>query len=145
MSGYSDKARRAMNFVDFRRDGKDEIFHFEDRGPVVSVIDLDAKAVENDKSRKVLWTGSYLQGSAANIPRGGEIPLESYPDGDIMMLVVRGEGVLESGKDSFLISSGYGIFVGSGKNYSIKNTGRWDMKLICVSAPPRYGRGSEKL
>ncbi len=142
MIRYSEKAQRAKNFVDFRRDFQSASPLPMDRGPMPYALNIDTATVENENFRTVLWTGAHLQTTLMSISAGGEIPVENHEGSDQMLYIVRGEGEVIIEGEMMTVRSGYAVFIPAGKTHRVKNTSGRELKLFSVYAPPIHRRGS---
>jgi mannose-6-phosphate isomerase-like protein (cupin superfamily) len=119
-----------------------------DHGPNPYVVNVEQAASENQNFRAAIWTGNYLQMTLMSIPKGGEIGLENHPDTDQFIRVERGSAVVKMGKckerTDFQkrMCCGDGVFVPAGTWHNIMNTGRMELKVSSIYAPPHHPRGT---
>ncbi len=107
--------------------------------PPVSYRDNIVKATEgNTNFRQVLFTGLNSQLVVMSIPPGGEVGREvhKYTEQTLFFLSGQGEGEL-NGKN-FPIVSGDVVVVVPGTDHNFWNTGKEDMKIYTVYAPPNH-------
>jgi mannose-6-phosphate isomerase-like protein (cupin superfamily) len=104
--------------------------------------DIVKAAKANKNFRKVLATGTHSQVVVMSIPPGGEIGEEVHNDVDQVLVCVQGEGqVVLSGK-----KSAFGVdrlvHVPAGTRHNFVNTGKTDLRLFTVYAPPEHAPGT---
>jgi mannose-6-phosphate isomerase-like protein (cupin superfamily) len=101
-------------------------------------------ARENDKFRKVLWTGDNTQLVLMAIPKGGEIGGEVHEGHDQLLYFVAGSGVAKIGDVETEIADGDVSIVPSGKFHNFRNTGTGMLKLFTTYSPPEHEPGTEQ-
>lgn len=156
MNRYNDKRERAARMTDFRKGVKDFVpsssgnIYRVDKGPVPTVINIDAKAIENENYISALWTGANLQLTVMSVPAHEEIPMEIHGNEDQMVYVVKGEGEVTVGSSVnspevvSQLKSGYCVLIPAAKHHMIRNSGERELKLFSVYAPPVHLRGTVK-
>lgn len=98
-------------------------------------------AKENTNYRKVIYTGTKSQLVLMSIPVGGDIGMETHTDVDQILVIVEGEGkAILNGQDSPIEKHDL-IFVPAGTEHNFVNTGKEDLKLYTVYAPPNHPDG----
>ena len=117
-------------------------------GPKPYTADLNQLAMQNQNYRTALWTGRYLQVTLMSIPPCGDIGAEIHPDTDQMIRVEAGRAVVQMGKCKdrmdvrHRLSEGDVVFVPAGTWHNVVNSGRGDLKVSSVYAPPHHKRGT---
>ena len=93
---------------------------------------------ENTYFRRVLFTGKNSQLVVMSIPPGGEVGEEThkYTEQTLFFLSGTGEGML--GDKKFPIVPGDVVVVVPGTQHNFWNTGREDLKIYTVYAPPNH-------
>ncbi len=96
----------------------------------------DASA--NGLFRRVLFTGKKSQLVVMSIPPGGEVGEETHAhvEQTLFFLSGTGEGMLDG--DRFPIGPGDVAVVTPGTRHNFRNTGREDLKIYTVYAPPNH-------
>ena len=100
-------------------------------------------ARENEKFRKVLWTGNKTQLVLMAIPEDGEIGGEVHEGHDQLLYFVEGSGVAKIGETECEITDGYVSIVPSGTFHNFRNTGSGMLKLFTTYSPPEHEPGTE--
>lgn len=93
---------------------------------------------ENTYFRRVVFTGLNSQLVVMSIPPGGEVGKEThkYTEQTLFFLSGTGEGELD-GK-TFPIVPGAAVTVVPGTEHNFRNTGKTDLKIYTVYAPPNH-------
>lgn len=103
--------------------------------------DIIQLAKENTFFRKEIATAKYSQVVLMNIKPGGEIGEEVHQQ-DQILVFVHGEGKsMLNGKES-LIKAGQLVLVPAGTKHNFVNTGKEDLKLFTIYAPPEHEPGT---
>ncbi len=119
-----------------------------DYGKNPLVIDLNVATEKNEYFRRALWTGEYLQLTLMSIKPGDDIDLEVHPNIDQLIYIVSGTGVTKIGpnkenlKYESKIYKDTAIFIPAGTWHNIINTGKQDLKLYTLYAPPEHPFGT---
>ena len=95
-------------------------------------------AKENTYFRRVMYTGKNSQLVLMCIPPKGEIGDEVHPMTDQILFFVVGSGEAIVAGESDKICEGDVVFVPANTEHNFKNTGKTDMKLYTVYAPPAH-------
>ncbi len=102
------------------------------------IKDIKGVASTNTHFRKVLLTGKHVQIVVMSIPPGGEIGEEIHEDNDQVLVCTGGDGivVLEGVEAEF---TGHDVvLVKAGVKHNFINTGKTDMKIVTMYAPPHH-------
>ncbi|MGD0248120.1 MAG: cupin domain-containing protein [Candidatus Limnocylindrales bacterium] len=104
--------------------------------------DIVKKALANSYFREVLSTGPHSQVVVMSIPPGGDIGSEVHSDVDQILVFVQGvgEAVLDGQKSA--VSVGRLVHVPAGTRHNFVNTGKTDLRLYTVYAPPEHKPGT---
>lgn len=119
-----------------------------DHGPDPYVTNIARTAVQNPNFRTAVWTGCHLQMTVMSIPPCGEIGFEMHGDTDQLIRVERGTAIVKIGKCEnhpefqHNLREGDAVFVPAGTWHNVVNTGRNDLKVSSVYAPPNHRRGT---
>ena len=103
--------------------------------------DIVKKAKANGNFRAVLSTGPYSQVVLMSIPPGGDIGEETHDDVDQILAFVQGEGqaVLDGKKSA--VGPDRLVHVPAGMRHNFINTGKTDLRLYTIYAPPEHKPG----
>lgn len=119
-----------------------------DYGPDPYFTNIKRTAVQNPNFRTTVWTGCHLQMTVMSIPPCGEIGMEMHGDTDQLIRVERGTAAVKIGKCEnqpelqHNLREGDAVFIPAGTWHNIINTGRNDLKVSSVYAPPNHRRGT---
>jgi mannose-6-phosphate isomerase-like protein (cupin superfamily) len=100
------------------------------------------RAKANSLFREVLATGPNSQIVVMSIPPGGEIGAEVHPDVDQVLVFVQGEGQAILNGEKSAVSVDRLVFVPAGTRHNFVNTGRTDLRLYTIYAPPEHAPGT---
>lgn len=115
-----------------------------DYTPKPFCANIMCEAWQNQKFRKVFWTGYHLQMTLMSIPVCGEIGLEMHPDTDQYIRIEGGQAIVKMGKCKEHLNlqhhlcTGDAVFVPAGTWHNIRNIGRCPLKISSVYAPPHH-------
>ena len=103
--------------------------------------DIVKKAKANTDYRAVLSTGPNAQVVVMSIPPGGDIGEETHSDVDQILFFVQGEGqaVLDGKKSA--VGPDRLVHVPAGTRHNFVNTGKTDLRLYTIYAPPEHKPG----
>ncbi len=119
-----------------------------DYGPNPLTVNINKLSALNQNYRLALWTGNYLQVTLMSIKPGGDIGLEIHPETDQFIRIEKGTALVVMGdnknnmKYRQRINSEYAIMIPAGTWHNIINTGRQELKLYSVYAPPHHPFGT---
>jgi len=104
--------------------------------------DIVKMAKSNSYFREVLATGPNSQVVVMSIPPGGEIGSEVHPDVDQVLVFVQGEGqaILDGQKSAIAVDRL--VHVPAGTPHNFVNTGKTDLRLYTIYAPPEHAPGT---
>ena len=104
------------------------------------VQDIEARAVENDDFRRVLYTAKHCQLVLMALKPGEEIGAEVHKlDQFFRVEEGAGEAVLDGVRTK--IRAGFAVLVPAGANHNIINTGTVPLKLYTLYAPANHRDG----
>ena len=92
----------------------------------------------NQNFRKVLFTGQKSQLVAMSIPPGGEIGAETHAHVEQTFFIQSGSGTAKIGDKSSAVKAGDVLVVTPGTEHNIVNSGKTDLKLYTIYAPPNH-------
>jgi len=104
--------------------------------------DIIAAARANTNFRTVLATGPHAQIVVMSIPPGGEIGAETHENLDQVLTFVDGVGQATLGSEASAVSAGHLVLVPAGTHHNVVNTGKVDLRLYTVYAPPQHAPGT---
>lgn len=106
--------------------------------PMSYHINIIKDTQENENFRRVLFTGLKSQLVVMSIPPGGEVGEEAhkFTEQTLFFLSGTGEGMLDDKK--FPILPGDVVVVVPGTKHNFRNTGKQDLKIYTVYAPPNH-------
>ena len=104
--------------------------------------DIVARAKANSYFREVLATGPNSQVVVMSIPPGGEIGSEVHPDVDQVLVFVQGEGQAILDGETSAVGVDRLVHVPAGTRHNFVNTGKIDLQLYTVYAPPEHAPGT---
>jgi mannose-6-phosphate isomerase-like protein (cupin superfamily) len=104
--------------------------------------DIVKRAEANSYFREVLSTGPNSQVVVMSIPPGGDIGSEVHPDVDQVLVFVQGEGeaILDGEKSAIAVDRL--VHVPAGTRHNFVNTGKADLRLYTIYAPPEHAPGT---
>jgi mannose-6-phosphate isomerase-like protein (cupin superfamily) len=104
--------------------------------------DIVKRAKANSYFREVLATGPHSQVVVMSIPPGGDIGEEVHDDVDQTLVFVEGEGeaILDGGKSAVGVDRL--VHVPAGTRHNFVNTGKVDLRLYTIYAPPEHKPGT---
>jgi mannose-6-phosphate isomerase-like protein (cupin superfamily) len=104
--------------------------------------DIVKLAKANSYFREVLATGPKTQVVVMSIPPGGEIGSEVHPDVDQVLVFVQGEGQAILDGEKSAVSVDRLVHVPAGTRHNFVNTGKADLRLYTIYAPPEHAPGT---
>ena len=104
--------------------------------------DIVKLAKANSYFREVLATGPHSQVVVMSIPPGGDIGEEVHEDVDQTLVFVQGEGqaILDGEKSAVAVDRL--VHVPAGTRHNFVNTGKVDLRLYTIYAPPEHKPGT---
>jgi Mannose-6-phosphate isomerase len=104
--------------------------------------DIVKRAKANSYFREVLATGPHSQVVVMSIPPGGDIGEEVHDDVDQTLVFVQGEGqAILDGQESAVAVDRL-VHVPAGTRHNFVNTGKVDLRLYTIYAPPEHRPGT---
>ena len=105
-------------------------------------VDIIKLAKANTYFREVVATGPHSQVVVMSIPPGGDIGEEVHDDVDQTLVFVQGEGqaILDGEKSAVAVDRL--VHVPAGTRHNFVNTGKVDLRLYTIYAPPEHKPGT---
>jgi len=104
--------------------------------------DIVKRAKANSYFREVLATGPHSQVVVMSIPPGGDIGSEVHPDIDQVLVFVQGEGQAILNGEKSVVAADRLVLVPAGTRHNFVNTGKTDLRLYTIYAPPEHAPGT---
>jgi mannose-6-phosphate isomerase-like protein (cupin superfamily) len=105
-------------------------------------VDIVKRAKANSYFREVLATGPHSQVVVMSIPPGGDIGEEVHDDVDQTLVFVQGEGQAILDGEKSAVSVDRLVHVPAGTRHNFVNTGKVDLRLYTIYAPPEHKPGT---
>jgi mannose-6-phosphate isomerase-like protein (cupin superfamily) len=105
------------------------------------VEDIEARTLENEDFRRVLYTGKNLQLVLMSIAPGDEIGEEVHEDRDQFFRIEEGEGEVVIDGKTHEIADDDAIIVPAGARHNVRNVGDVPLKLYTLYGPPEHRDG----
>ena len=96
----------------------------------------------NTDFRRVVATGPHSQLVTMSIPPKEDIGSEVHPGTDQMLFIVAGAGRAVVDNESIAVKENDVVLVPAGAMHNLVNTGREDLRLFTVYAPPNHKDGT---
>jgi mannose-6-phosphate isomerase-like protein (cupin superfamily) len=106
------------------------------------VDDIQARTLENEDFRRVLYTGKNLQLVLMTIPPGEEIGEEVHEDRDQFFRIEEGAGEVLIDGQTHQIEDDDAIIVPAGARHNVRNTGEAPLKFYTLYGPPEHKDGT---
>jgi mannose-6-phosphate isomerase-like protein (cupin superfamily) len=104
--------------------------------------DIVKRAKANSYFREVLATGPHSQVVVMSIPPGGDIGEEVHDDVDQTLVFVEGEGEAILDGEKSAVGVDRLVHVPAGTRHNFVNTGKVDLRLYTIYAPPEHKPGT---
>jgi mannose-6-phosphate isomerase-like protein (cupin superfamily) len=104
--------------------------------------DIIKLAKANSYFREVLATGPYSQLVVMSIPPGGDIGEEVHDDVDQVLVFVQGRGQAILAGETSAVAVDRLVHVPAGTCHNFVNTGKIDLRLYTIYAPPEHKPGT---
>ncbi len=106
------------------------------------VTNIEQSSLENTCFRHVLYTTQRTQLVLMSIPAGEDIGMEVHSDHDQFIRVEQGTGKAILDGVEHPLQDGSAVLIPAGTQHNIVNTGKGDMKLYTIYAPPEHRDGT---
>jgi mannose-6-phosphate isomerase-like protein (cupin superfamily) len=104
--------------------------------------DIVRRAKANAYFREVLSAGPHSQVVVMGIPPGGDIGEEVHTDVDQVLVFVAGEGQAILDGEASEVAVDRLVHVPAGTRHNFVNTGKTDLRLYTIYAPPEHQPGT---
>jgi mannose-6-phosphate isomerase-like protein (cupin superfamily) len=105
------------------------------------VDNIEKLTTKNRDYRRVLYTGKHIQLVLMSLKPGEEIGAETHRGIDQFFRVDKGTGKVVINGTSRKIKDGSAVIVPAGAKHNVINTGKEDLKLYTLYAPPEHRDG----
>ena len=102
------------------------------------VDDIQARTLENDDFRRVLYTGKNLQLVLMTLPPGCDIGEEVHEDRDQFFRIEEGRGTIHIDGAANEVEDDFALIVPAGARHNVVNTGDAPLRLYTLYAPPEH-------
>jgi len=102
---------------------------------------IEARTVENDDFRRVLYTGEHLQLVLMTLKPGEEIGEEVHEDRDQFFRIEAGEGTVYIDGVGNEVEDDFAVIVPAGARHNVVNTGGAPLRLYTIYGPPEHKDG----
>ncbi|HZG47257.1 MAG TPA: cupin domain-containing protein [Allosphingosinicella sp.] len=106
------------------------------------VDDIEARTLENEDFRRVLYTGKNLQLVLMTIPPGEEIGEEVHEDRDQFFRIEAGSGEVLIDGQTHGIKDDDAIIVPAGARHNVRNNGDEPLRFYTLYGPPEHKEGT---
>ncbi len=104
--------------------------------------DIEKSTLENERYRKVLYTGRHCQLVLMSLKPKEEIGMEVHSENDQFFRFERGEGKCIIDGHEYALKDGSAIIVPAGARHNIVNTSATEsLKLYTIYSPPHHKDG----
>ena len=120
----------------------------QDHGTKPWVVDIEALTTSNQNFRTTWWTGNQLQMAVMSLQPGEDIGLEVHQKGDQFIRVEEGKARVQMGLSKTDLSydktveDDWAMFIPEGHWHNITNTGKEELKVYVLYAPPEHPAGT---
>jgi mannose-6-phosphate isomerase-like protein (cupin superfamily) len=101
-------------------------------------VNISRSARDNGDFRQVLFTGKKSQLVVMSIPPGREIGEETHSHVEQTLFFLSGAGEAMLDGETFAVGAGDAVVVTPGTRHNFKNTGKEELKVYTVYAPPNH-------
>jgi len=105
------------------------------------VDDIQARTLENEDFRRVLYTGKNLQLVLMTLPPGCDIGEEVHEDRDQFFRIEEGSGTIMIDGTANRVEDDFAVIVPAGARHNVINDGDAPLKLYTLYAPPEHRDG----
>ncbi len=106
------------------------------------VGDIEDLTEENEKFRRVLYTGKYLQLVLMSLQPGEEIGEEVHEDRDQFFRIEEGSGEVVIDGVANPVEDDIAVIVPAGAKHNVRNTGTEPLRLYTIYGPPEHVDGT---
>ena len=105
------------------------------------VDDIEARTLENEDFRRVLYTGKNLQLVLMTLPPGCDIGEEVHDDRDQFFRIEEGRGTIMIDGNANKVEDDFAVIVPAGARHNVINDGDAPLKLYTIYGPPEHRDG----
>ena len=105
------------------------------------VDDIEARTLENEDFRRVLYTGKNLQLVLMTLPPGCDIGEEVHDDRDQFFRIEEGEGIIRIDGVDNRVEDDFAVIVPAGARHNVINNGSAPLRLYTLYGPPEHRDG----
>jgi len=105
------------------------------------VDDIQARTLENEDFRRVLYTGKNMQLVLMTLPPGCDIGEEVHEDRDQFFRIEEGSGTITIDGKANKVEDDFAVIVPAGARHNVVNDGDAPLKLYTLYAPPEHRDG----
>ena len=102
---------------------------------------IEARTVENEDFRRVLYTSGHLQLVLMTLQPGEEIGEEVHSDRDQFFRIEEGEGAVDIDGRENRVEDDFAVIVPAGARHNVRNTGSAPLRLYTIYGPPEHKDG----
>ncbi|MDB5667148.1 MAG: cupin protein [Alphaproteobacteria bacterium] len=106
------------------------------------VDDIQARTLENEDFRRVLYTGKNIQLVLMTLPPGCDIGEEVHEDRDQFFRIEEGSGTIHIDGKANRVEDDFAVIVPAGARHNVVNDGDVPLKLYTLYAPPEHRDGT---
>lgn len=106
------------------------------------VDDIQARTLENEDFRRVLYTGKNMQLVLMTLPAGCDIGEEVHEDRDQFFRIEEGSGTIHIDGKANKVEDDFAVIVPAGARHNVVNDGDVPLKLYTLYAPPEHRDGT---
>lgn len=106
-------------------------------------VDIEAKTLENENFREVLFTARHSQLVVMTLKPGEEIGLEHHDGRDQFIRVEAGQGEAIIDGERHALHDGSAVVIPSGAEHNVVNTSKSEpLRLYTIYSPPEHPHGT---
>jgi mannose-6-phosphate isomerase-like protein (cupin superfamily) len=106
-------------------------------------VDIEAKTLENENFREVLFTARHSQLVVMTLKPGEEIGLEHHDGHDQFIRVEAGQGEAIIDGERHALHDGSAVVIPSGAEHNVVNTSKSEpLRLYTIYSPPEHPHGT---
>jgi mannose-6-phosphate isomerase-like protein (cupin superfamily) len=106
-------------------------------------VDIEAKTLENENFREVLFTARHSQLVVMTLKPGEEIGLEHHDGHDQFIRVEAGQGEAIIDGERHALHDGSAVVIPGGAEHNVVNTSKSEpLRLYTIYSPPEHPHGT---
>ena len=99
---------------------------------------IEARTVENEDFRRVLYTGEHLQLVLMTLPPGCDIGEEVHEDRDQFFRIEEGRGTVYIDGNPSKVEDDFAVIVPAGARHNVVNDSDQPLRLYTIYGPPEH-------